>query len=91
MQKKPSRSCSLFLGLPGFSCLLVTVFTEDAGFSESGSGPAGCRHGDELVFAVGVAVVEEFLDGLGSGFDELGTVFLVCAKQVGERAVNRRA
>ena len=57
-----NQGCRSFL--PGF------IFPGHAGFSKGGSSPAGCRHGDELVFAVRVTVVEEFLDGLGTGFNK---------------------
>lgn len=44
-------------------------WAEDAIVGEGGDGPTGGHHGDELVFAVGVTVIEKQLDGFGASLD----------------------
>lgn len=56
-------------------------WTEDAVVGECGDGPAGGHHGDELVFAVWVAVIEEELNGFGAGLDMPGAVGLLISEE----------
>ncbi len=49
----------------------------DPSVGECGGGPGGCHDGDELIGFVGVAVIEELLDGCSAARDVPGAVLFL--------------